>query len=393
MSSTTFILNLLFGGLFATSSMLVVAQEGTSIGYDDPGFTVTDNKNFKATGTLFYQLRYMSDDSIPTNIAAFAAESESTAGTNRARAKIKGYLGAPWIKFSIQHELRANYLMDFTLAFEKYDWLKLKLGQWKVDYSRERSISSGAQQMLDRSIINKPFTIDRQQAAMLYGTLGDTTSSSFNYWTGVGKGAGRGGFADDDNNPLYFARLQWNIFGKELGFKASDLKISETPVASVAYAWSSNQSKYNKFGSSGGGVLSGYSVGEPGQYKIDQFNVDGALMYKGFSGQAEYHEKEVRDQLGQYPVTKLRGYYVQGGYLLNTVFSWWPEPLEIATRYAELTPDVNESARQKEFAVALNWFFKGHKNKVTVDASRFSLSDSNQSDDTWRYSLQWNVTL
>ena len=47
------------------------------------------------------------------------------------------------------------------MMIEKWDFFKIKIGQWKAYYNRERIISSGKQQMTDRSIITRPFTLDR----------------------------------------------------------------------------------------------------------------------------------------------------------------------------------------------------------------------------------------
>ena len=42
---------------------------------------------------------------------------------------------------------------------QRYEALGLRVGQWKVEYNRERMISSGRQQTLDRSILTYPFAI------------------------------------------------------------------------------------------------------------------------------------------------------------------------------------------------------------------------------------------
>ena len=57
----------------------------------------------------------------------------------------------------------------------------------------------------------------------------------------------------------------------------------------------------------------------------------------------------------------------------------------------------NAEARQnqeKETSVALNWFFNGHKNKLTFETSYFNYvkSDLDPADE-WRFRLQWDITL
>ena len=87
---------------------------------------------------------------------------------------------------------------------EKWEWLSFKVGQWKVEYSRERRISSGEQQMVDRSIINRPFTVDRQQGVEVYGRLKGKGVADFNYWAAALTGTGRGNVNNDDNHLMYF---------------------------------------------------------------------------------------------------------------------------------------------------------------------------------------------
>ena len=64
-------------------------------------------------------------------------------GINRARLKINGHAYQPWLKFQIEHDFVNSTLLTYAIKLEKYDWLKFKTGQWKFEYSRERSISSG----------------------------------------------------------------------------------------------------------------------------------------------------------------------------------------------------------------------------------------------------------
>jgi hypothetical protein len=56
-------------------------------------------------------------------------------------------------------------------------------------------------------------------------------------------------------------------------------------------------------------------------------------------------------------------------------------------------PDTSAARdRQHELTGALNWFFRGHANKLTLDASRLSLEQPGAPDlVTHRVRLQWDV--
>jgi len=43
--------------------------------------------------------------------------------------------------------------------------------------------------------------------------------------------------------------------------------------------------------------------------------------------------------------------------------------------------------------VALNWFFNGHRNKLTFDASYLSADDNNAREDDTRYRIQWDLSI
>ena len=114
------------------------------------------------------QFRFSSPfDTDPVTFDEFQNEKQTTFKVNRARLKIGGNAFERWIKYFWEYELAAANLLDFRLMIEKFPHLKFRAGQWKARYNRERVISSGNQQMVERSIITRPFTIDRQQGISL----------------------------------------------------------------------------------------------------------------------------------------------------------------------------------------------------------------------------------
>src|SRR5690606_24692774 len=93
--------------------------------------------------------------------------------------------------------------------------------------------------------------------------------------------------------------------------------------------------------------------------------------------------------------TELGGYYLTAGYLAHQAIGFWPEPLEIAFRYAEVRPDLDIlSNKQREAAVAFNWFFSGHKNKLTTELTRFTFQDHKlPQDDELRFRIQLDISF
>jgi len=388
----------------AITTRFAQAAEAHSLNPTGTGFSIGDDSSIaSATINTRAQIRYTSqyvDD--PRETDDFLAESDSKLNINRARLKIEGHIYQPWIRYFSQFELADGYFIDYGLAIEKYAQLNVKIGQWKMEYSRERSVSSGEQQLIDRSIINRMFTIDRHNAISVYGRLNPDTLADVNYWVGIGAGTGRGNSLSSPGKPLYFARVQWNPLGGGVDFTTADLATHTTPALSIGYAHAWNEGQYSRFSSSGGGQLGLWKEVQEAidatplphsLTKINQYNVDMALMYKGFSAQAEYHEKEVSAQ-NQNDLS-LDGYYIQAGYLLNSVWQWWPKPLEVVGRYATYTSQqAEEDRKNEEHSVGLNWYFAGHNNKLSVDFTRFDLHALNteQFSDN-RFRVQWDFTF
>ena len=329
----------------------------------------------------------------PTSEDDFS-DDDMNIGISRARIKFGGYVGNPAYNFYLEQDVRGGNLLDFRAQIEKYSFLKFRVGQWKARYSRERIISSGKQTGLERSLINRVFTIDRQQGVGLYGNLDGGGAANFNYWAEVLTGSGRGGAIGDDDNLMYMLRLQWNPNGKELGFSGSDLKFHEKFVSSVSVAAVTNTSPYTRFSTSGGGQLYGYEAGVDGQYKVDQLMFGTAFKYRGLSWQQELHYKNIDDNVNL-EETLLMGNYFQVGYFFHYLFEKFPKPLEVYARQAFYDPNTDISGDSNlEYTFGVNWFFKGHKNKLTLDYSYLDFNQFDIEDNTEHmFRIQWDVSI
>ena len=93
----------------------------------------------------------------------------------------------------------SSRVIDWRVTLDKWDELALRVGQWKIDYNRERVDSSGRQQFVERSIVNRQFTIDRQVGVQLRGRLFKETPADLRYYVGAFTGEGRGVRNDDED--------------------------------------------------------------------------------------------------------------------------------------------------------------------------------------------------
>jgi phosphate-selective porin len=366
------------------------------VGYGDKGFEFgTGDGNFLLQLQTRFQFRYaypVNDN--PVSAADFEANAQNVFTINRARLKVGGHGYRPWLRYFFEYELASNALLDYRLMVEGLPFLRFKAGQWKVHYSRERVISSGTQQMMDRSIVNRPFTVDRQQGVSLYGHLKGAGAANFNYWASVFTGTGRGAGANDDTYPMLMFRGQWNFLGRELAFSGSDLAYHRSGAGLLALAAVTNQSPYTRFSQDGGGQLEGFKEGESGQYRVNQAMAETALKYRGFAWQQELHWKHIDDRKNG-EITTLIGNYVQFGYFFHHAWSAIPKSLELAFRHAFYDPDVDaQNDLQQEFALVANWFFKGHLNKLSAELTYFHYRyPAPGSQDMLRFRVQWDISI
>ncbi|MEC4673739.1 MAG: porin [Nitrospirota bacterium] len=401
-------------------------------GWGKKGFTLetTDGK-FKTAIQWRFQGRFSYPDrSDEDGVMDFGDNPEATFELRRVRLKVGGHAYQPWIK----HYLEVNWqttsnsgsspgsasLITWRFTLDKYKWAQLRIGQWKVNYNRERVDSSGKQQFVERSIVNTVFTLDRQMGAMLMGHLAPGTFADSWYHVGVLTGSGRGE-ANDDDHLMWLSRFQWNFFGRDLKFSQSDIEYHENPTASIAFGAYTNIGKCTRWSSSGCGTLqSGFTTSLGSAYTSDstaadgQFRTDGmveefAMKWRGLSVQHEFHWKQIKDTGAGVGLngfggttavmpskTNLMGSYSQIGYFPHFLIPAVPKPFEVAFRYAFVDPNVQvANDTLQEFTGAINWFFAGHRNKLTLDASHLSLATTTAPRDLTeqRVRLQWDVSF
>lgn len=357
----------------------------------------------------------------------FGDQAESTFELRRVRMKIGGHGHKPWIKYYFEVDLQSTAnsggspgstrVIDWRIDLAKYKTFTIRVGQWKINYNRERVDSSGKQTFVERSIVNSVFTIDRQMGVLAMGRLFPGKIYDVSYYVGVFTGSGRGE-ANDDDKMMYMARLQWNIFGRILKWKQSDLKYHEKPAASLAIGGYTNVGQCTRWSSSGCGTLvqttslgaafTSDAAAANSQFKTQGMVEEFAMKWRGLAIQHEGHWKQINDAgaavgmrgfTGTTSVvpsqTTLLGSYSQVSYFPHYLVPAVPKPLEIGFRYAFVDPNIHVSNDVlRAYTIAFNWFFAGHRNKITVDITHLALEAAMSSDITeQRGRVQWDVSF
>lgn len=388
----------LFAGLFVflckeTAAETDLTQEADGFSYGSKGlqYESADGSNFLWFGVRL-QTRYSNSIVDHDDAPGTPTEKGTEMKLNRGRVKLGGHLLTPELAVYSEYDFTKNQLLDLRVTYEFAEWLSIRIGQWKSQFNRERIDSSGAQQFADRSIATPWFTIDRQQGVVASGRVGAGKALDSSYWFGHLSGAGRGGDPGDADG-LWMGRYQWNFTRRVLGFSQSDLGRRDKPAGSVAIAVVSGKSMYTQFSSAGGGQLPGFEDGRSDRYRIFQTLFETAWQYNGFSWQQELHWKEIVDSVTN-TERKIVGGYAQAGMFASEVWGGAPEPLEFALKYASVDPDgLEDEVSEREFIFASNWFFNGHRNKLTADVSRVIRQNVADNEFETRVRLQWDVSF
>lgn len=373
----------------------------------------TADGNFQTNLQWRAQMRattpYRSD---PRQLGNLAGGDQNNFEARRLRMKIGGHGFQPWLKYYFEVDMQpsrdtddgssssAARVIDYRIDVAKWDWGGFRVGQWKIDHNRERVDSSGRQQFVERSIVNRQFTIDRQLGVQIRGRAFKETAADLRYYAGVFNGEGRS-VNNADSNLMYTGRLQWNFMGRDLAWRQTDVDFTELPTGSLAFAGMTTEGPCTRWSSSGCGNLDGFASpasAASDQFKIEQWVQELAFKYRGFSFQQEYHQKNIVDRV-EGTDNDMKGLYVQSGYFLSNIIEGFPAPLELAARYAYLEEpnrtDRSVNNKRKEYTVGLNWFFSGHNNKITLDYSHLTIDDglAGLSDSDDRIRLQWDVSF
>jgi phosphate-selective porin OprO and OprP len=348
----------------------------------------------------------------PRTAGSFSPAESNNFELRRVRMKIGGH-GYKYVKYYFEVDLQPSRsvstassnssarVIDWRIDVQPYEWFGFRVGQWKINYNRERVDSSGRQQFVERSIVNRIFTIDRQVGVMIKGRLNKGTVADMRYYAGIFNGEGRS-INNSGNEMMKMVRLQWNPLGRDLKWRQSDVSRHEKPTLSIAGAWAGNKGNCSRWSSSGCGGLDGLGAdtSNDNRYEIDQTVAEVAYKHQGLSVQSEYHWKNVQDDNTGLE-HNYEGAYAQAGYFFNELNPSIPEELELAFRYAFVNePDSTGGNMQlennrKEYTVAANWFIAGHGNKITLDYSHLTLDDdsSNRGFNDDRVRLQWDISF
>lgn len=305
----------------------------------------------------------------------------------RARLKFDGFAYSPKLKYKIElglsnrdisgaNDFNRNtprYILDAVIMWKFAKNWELWAGQTKLPGNVERVVSSGNLQLIDRSLLNSRFNIDRDLGVQIRhkSNLGGNfiTREKFS----ISQGEGRNVTEGNEGGLQYTARLELLPFGafKSKGdYSQSDLKREEKPKLMLGFTYNFNEEAVRERGFAGDYMIRTDET----IYGTDQTTifVDAMYKYNGFSFMGEYAKRTADNEIateidGVTPTGDVvltgNALNLQAGYLFKNNY-------EIAGRYTTLEfESVTGKDPTKQYTLGFNKFVLGHKLKIQSDLS------------------------
>lgn len=288
----------------------------------------------------------------------------------RIRFKSDGHLFTERFGYKVEIDLLNPNVLDAVLKWRFNKNLMLMAGQTKLRGNRERVISSQNLQLVDRSLLNAKFTLDRDIGFWLLHTK-DFNGIEIRSVLSVSKGEGlhinRGDKEPYETGLDYTARLEvlpFGAFQNKGDYTGGDLLKEPTPKLSVGMSYSYNDNAVRSRGQKGSTVDQSAD--------LSTWVADLMFKYNGFSLMTEYTYRQIGgiSPRAEIVPSHVHNFYLgqafntQAGYMLGKGF-------EVAGRYTIVSPFFN-NPQLTEYTIGLSKYIVGHKIKVQTDYGIFT---------------------
>lgn len=323
----------------------------------------------------------------------------------RSRLKFDGFAYSPKLIYKIELALSnrdmagasqftdnaPRYLLDAILKWNFYQNFILWAGQAKLPGNRERVISSGDLQVVDRSLLNSRFNIDRDLGVQLHHKINIGRNFVVKEIFAFSQGEGRNVVTGNLGGFQYTGRLEVLPFGEFQDYKEAALERYQIPKLAVAITYDFNDDAVKTRSNMGQ-----YMFTENGFHSTDITTLfaDFIFKYKGISLLGEYANREARNPVAVEEDGTPTGAIVnvgnainlQGGYLFSN-------NVEIVGRYTNVQEDIPGSLlpEEKQYTLGLSKYFARHKLKVQTDISFRDSPDPEWNNIMYRFQFELHL--
>ncbi|PRX48836.1 porin [Salegentibacter salegens] len=301
----------------------------------------------------------------------------------RARLKFSGFAYSPKLEYKLELGLSnrdisgasvftnnaPRYVLDAVLKWNFYENFILWVGQAKLPGNRERVVSSGDLQFVDRSLLNSRFNIDRDLGVQLHHKINLGNQFVIKEIFAFSQGEGRNVVTGNLGGFQYTGRLEALPFGEFQDYREASLERYETPKLAMGVTYDYNNDAVKTRSNMGG-----YMFTENGFYSTDitTFFADFMFKYKGVSVLGEFAHRDAENPIAVEEDGTPTGAIVnvgnsinlQGGYLFDN-------NIEVVGRFTQVQEDILGSLfpNEKQYTFGISKYLSKHKLKVQTDLS------------------------
>jgi len=310
----------------------------------------------------------------------------------RARLKFGGFAFSPKLKYKIELGLSnrdisgANvynrntprYILDAVVMWNFYENFELWAGQTKLPGNIERVVSSANLQLIDRSLLNSKFNIDRDMGIHLRHKLRLGGNWIIKEKFSISQGEGRNITEGNIGGLQYTSRLELLPFGEfssKGDYFQGDLKREKSIKAMFGFTYDINENAVKSRSNMGSYLIQ--SSGGLFETDITTIFLDGVIKYNGFALTGEYANRdadqiEALEEDGKTKTGAVVGAgsasNIQGSYLFKNNF-------EITARYTNINfKKITRLSDLKQITFGVSKYIVGHSLKIQADISLLNAS-------------------
>lgn len=317
----------------------------------------------------------------------------------RARLKFDGFAFSPKLKYKIElglsnrdiagaNEFNRNsprYILDAVIKWNFFENFELWAGQTKLPGNIERVISSANLQLIDRSILNSRFNIDRDVGVQLRHKIAITDKFIMREKFALSQGEGRNVVTGNLGGHQYTGRLEFLPFGTFKGkgdYKQADLAREKTPKLMLAATYDINVDAVRTRSNMGA-----YMITDVGYHQTDISTIFADMMFKynGMSVMAEYANRRADEPVALNSDGTEAGFIVREGDAFNVQTSYlFKNNYEVTGRYSTIGyTDITNRLNENQYTLGISKYVVGHKLKVQTDVT-YAENELDPSFISWR---------
>lgn len=317
----------------------------------------------------------------------------------RARLKFDGYAYNPKIRYKIELGLSnrdisgasefnrntSRIILDAVIMWNFAENFELWAGQTKLPGNIERVVSSANLQLINRSLLNSFFNLDRDVGIQLRHKTNLGGKFLMREKVAISQGEGRNVTEGNLGGLQYTARVEFLPFGafKSKGdYVQADLKREQTPKLMLTATYNLNQDAVRERSGLGSYMFrddhtsSNVSLHET---DVTTYFVDTMFKYKGFAFMGEYAKRTAKNAVARNLDGTKTGDVVLIGNSFNGQASYvFKNNYEVTGRYTTVNYEAITAALPlKQYTLGVSRYVVGHKLKVQSDISHTTVDGNN----------------